>query len=114
MSVTFNSVTFPLATSEIGELPTRDKIIDFPGVDGIEVLPMGRGQREIVVRGVTTGTPSRSDLEGLADNERHTLSIEGDSYDNVRCVGVGPFRKVTTTDGLRTYFTVRFRQEVPD
>lgn len=114
MSVSFNGVTFPLASSEIGELPTRDKIIELPGLDGVEVLPMGRGTREIVVRGVSTGSPTRAQLEALADDETHSLSIEGDSFGECRCVGVGPFRKLTTTDGLRTYFSIRFRQEKPD
>lgn len=114
MSVSFNGVTLPLANTDIGELPTRDKVVDFPGNDGVEVLPMGRGAREITVRGVTTGTPSRSQLEGMADNRKHTLSIDGDSYGNCRCIGVGPFRKVTCADGARLYFTAKFRQEKPD
>lgn len=115
MSVSFNSVTFPLASTEVGELATRDKVVEFPGTDGVEVLAMGRGAREIVVRGVSTsGSPSRSSLEGLEDDTTHTLTVEGDSFGECRCIGVGPFRYVTTTDGLRMYFTLRFRQEKPD
>lgn len=114
MSVSFNGVTFPLAHSEVGELPTRDKVVEFAGTDGVEVLPMGRSAREIVVSGVTTGSPSRSTLEGLADGETHTLSVEGESFGNCRCIGVGPWTYITAVDGLRKYFRIRFRQEKPD
>lgn len=114
MSVSFNSVTFPLAHSEVGELAARNKVVEFPGTDGVEILPMGRSTREIVVHGVSSGSPSRSTLEALQDDEAHALAIEGDSYGNCRCIGVGPFRYLTDTSGLRIYFTMRFLQEKPD
>lgn len=116
MSVTFNGVTIPFAESDVGDLPTRDKVVDFPGVDGVEVLPMGRTAREITVTGVSTaGSPTRSQIEGLADNQRHTLVVEGESYGNCRCVGVRWGRKIMTKpDGYRNRFALRFRQEVPD
>lgn len=116
MSTSFNGVTIPFAETEVGELPTRDKVVEFPGDDGVEVLPMGRGAREIIVRGIATGgSPSRSTLEGLADDKTHTLSSEGDSYSNVRCIGVAWGRTIyTLPDGYRTRFVLRFRQEKPD
>lgn len=116
MSVTFNSVTLPLAKSDPGELPSRDKVIEFPGTDGVEVLPMGKGAREITVLCVATSdSPSRSSLEGLMDDTRHSLSIDGITYANCRCVGVRPGPRVfTVPDGYRQEYMIRFRQERPD
>ena len=116
MSVSFNGVTFPLAHTEPGEIPTRNKVVEFAGTDGVEILPMGRSAREIVVSGVSSGgSPSRGTLEALADDEDHTLSVEGDSFGHCRCIGVGPFQYVTALpDGLRMYFKIRFLQVKPD
>jgi hypothetical protein len=116
MSVVFSGVTIPFAESEVGDLPTRDKVVEFPGDDGCEVLPMGRGVREIVVRGISTNeSPSRSTIEGLADDKRHSLSIEGESYGNCRLIGVAWGKKINTLpDGFKRHFVLRFRQEVPD
>lgn len=115
MSVSFNGTTIPLAQTEAGGLPRRDKVIEFPGADGVESLDMGLGARTITVRGVASGgTPSRSTLEGLMDGERHTLSVDGDSYGNCKCVDVIPGKRIQTNDGYRRYFTLVFRQEVPD
>jgi hypothetical protein len=116
MAVTFNSVTMPLARVRPGPLPTRDKVVEFPGNDGVEVLPMGKGAREIVVQCVSSGSPSRADLEGMMDDEKHTLAIDGDSYGNCRCVSVAIADRVTdaSTGGMREYYVVTFRQEEPD
>lgn len=116
MSVTFNGTTIPFAQSDVGELPTRDKVVEFPGTDGVEVLPMGRGAREFQVSGVSTaGSPSRATIEGLADDEVHTLVIENSSYANVRCIGVKWGKTINTLpDGYKTAFTLRLRQEKPD
>lgn len=116
MSVSFKGVTIPLAQSDVGELPTRDKVVDFPGADGVEVLPMGRTAREITVSGVSTaGSPSRSTIEGLADNQQHTLVVENSTYAKTRCIGVRWGQTIyTKPDGYRTRFVLRFRQEVPD
>lgn len=116
MSVTFNSVTLPLAKSDAGELPSRDKVVEWPGNDGVEVLPMGKGPREITVLCVATAdSPSRSTLEGLMDDTRHDLSIDGITYTNCRCIGVRPGPRVyVIPDGYRQEYTIRFRQERPD
>lgn len=116
MSVTFNSVTIPFAQSNVGDLPTRDKVVDLPGSSGVEVLPMGKTSREIVVTGVSTsGSPTRAAIEALQDDRRHTLVIEGESYANTRCIGCAWGQKLfTKPDGYRNRFTLRFRQEVPD
>jgi uncharacterized Ntn-hydrolase superfamily protein len=116
MSVTFNGTTIPFAQSDVGELATRDKVVDFPGADGVEVLPMGRGDRECVVEGISTaGSPSRATIEGLMDDETHTLVVENSSYANVRCVGVRWGKTIyTLPGGYKTRFALRFRQEVPD
>lgn len=116
MTVTFNSVTLPLARSDPGPLPSRDKVVEFPGSDGVEVLAMGKGAREIVVRCVSTAdSPSRSTLEGLMDDDTHTLSVDGDSYANCRCVSVKPGARVNTVpDGYRQEYLITFRQEAPD
>lgn len=116
MSVTFNGVTIPLARTNVGVLSTRDKVVEFPGADGVEVLPMGKGARDIEVQGVSeSGTPSRSSLEGLMDDDVHDLSVDGETYANVRCIGVAFGRRINTSPGgYRAYFTLSFRQEVPD
>lgn len=115
MSVTFRSATFALAHSEPGELPMRNKIVEFPGTNGEEVLPMGKGGRDISVAAVSSSVGIRGTLEALLDGQTGTLVIEGDSYGNVELVGVGPFRFVTAVpDGLRVYYTAKFRQHLPD
>lgn len=117
MAVSFNSVTLPLARVRPGVLPTRDKIVEYPGNDGVEVLPMGKGAREIVVTCVASGgSPARSSLEGMMDDQKHALSIDSDSYANCRCVGVAISERVmdVSTGSIREYYVITFRQEEPD
>lgn len=117
MSVTFNGTTLPLAHLRDSGLGTRDKVVEFPGNDGVEVLPMGLGAREIIVECVSTsGSPSRSTLEGLMDDETHTLSADGDTFSNVRCISVARVAKVKdqALGAFREYYVLTFRQEKPD
>jgi hypothetical protein len=117
MSVTFNSVTLPLANVEAGPLARRRKVFEFPGNDGEKDLDMGLSGRDIVVRCVaTSGSPSRASLEGLMDGEAYTLSADGDSYGECKCIQVGKPRKVydASISGYREYYELLFRQVTPD
>lgn len=115
MSVTFDGTTIPLAKTDAGGLPQRDKVIEFPGSDGVEVLDMGKGARIINVDGVASaGSPSRATLEGLMDGDVHTLTVDGDSYGNCRCIRMIPGKRINTSGGYRRYFRLVFRQEKPD
>lgn len=82
MPITWNGITFPLAKCPEGEaFPLRSKEIAFPGVDFIAEMDMGRGARNIIVRGrlpdAVAGTPKASDIEGIDTSVISTLSDTG-------------------------------------
>jgi hypothetical protein len=78
---------------------------------------MGLTGRDIVVTCVaSSGSPSRSSLEGMMDGETHTLSADGDSYGECECVEVSKPEKIydASLGGFREYYSITFRQRKPD
>lgn len=91
MSVIWNGITFPFASCPEPELfPTRTKEIEFPGVDGMDEMDMGRTARTLTVRGrlidANTGSPSAADIEAIDTDVIDTLTDGPRTYPNVRAL----------------------------
>lgn len=87
------NINFSEASHE--NFSTRTMPVDRPGEDGISLMVMGKGTRQITVRGRVIDT-TRAALINLIDNiprnKGNTLSIDGVQFENTRFVGgkVGP------------------------
>ncbi len=69
MGATLGSMPLPFAHIEPGSVPTAIKDLEFPGVDGVGGLDMGKRKRRITVTGflvdAITGSPTGKAIEEL-------------------------------------------------
>lgn len=105
MAITYGGTTLTYAHGETDPLERAVKEVGYPGVDGLDWMDLGSRGRRFVVRGFSTGTPSKSTLDGLNNGATATLAINGASYSNVLCLGFW-----FTDCPLGFFFTGQFRQ----
>ncbi|MBD3347896.1 MAG: hypothetical protein GF400_01720 [Candidatus Eisenbacteria bacterium] len=86
---TFNGTTIPYGKTRIRTHDYDLKTWSFPGVDGLQFMPMGdRGRLWSVVGRSVNGGITISTLNGFVDGSAHTLVTgNGTSLTNCVCLG---------------------------
>ena len=86
MAISFVDVSIPFARHAENEIPERNKVVEYPNVDGAQVMPMGLGPQTWQVWGFLpdiSGEPSKADIDALAF-QTGTLTVHGTTYENCR------------------------------